>query len=125
MYSPDRDVLRSLLKRWQDGALDAFGVKMQAEAIWERDPIYGHYEEYSRDDPRSIYYAVLFNLEALSQQLILPDDIPVILSFLDTPLGKEREAWQMWDTYWNNIDYEKRRLALLDNPHYMKWAGIP
>lgn len=64
-----------------------------------------------RDDSRSIPIEVRSHLEILNHQLIVPEDIPAILAFLDTPPGEELAAWHVWESYWNNMDYDRRILS--------------
>jgi hypothetical protein len=70
------------------------------------------------NDPESIAIEVLSQLEILNHQLITTDDIPVIMEFLDTPPGEERDGWVKWQSYWKNVDYENRKRELIANPYY-------
>lgn len=112
-----RDELKYLLRSWQSGEIDERVVHERAERIWRHSI---PHVEYHEEDPKSIADEVLSNLEILDWQLITPDDIPAMLEFLNTLPGKEREGWQSWHSYWDSVDMEGRRLALLDNPYYAK-----
>ena len=109
--------LRQLLRRWGRGEVDERAVHRCAERLWEE---LGGGAEYPRQDPRSIPVEVLSHLEILDQQLVLPEDIPEILAFLDAPRGKELQAWSRWELYWDTRDYDERLERLKDNPHYSK-----
>lgn len=76
------------------------------------------YDLYPKSDVRSIGFAVLNFLESVwskPAESLTTDDIPTILEFLDTPAGKELEAWDKWENYWANLDYPARRKKLLEN----------
>lgn len=113
----ERNILKQLLLSWQKGELSEREVHEQAEVLWSQNP---QWEEYLPNDPRSINFEVAQQLELLPVQLIIPDDIPYFLTFLETPFGQEKEAWEFWTDYWNSIDFEERLIALLDNPYYSK-----
>jgi hypothetical protein len=71
-------------------------------------------DRYPKSDHRSIGFEVLNKLTCVYKagDLVL-EDIPVILEFLDTPPGKELEAWDTWEKYWAGLDYPARRKKLL------------
>ncbi len=75
-------------------------------------------DSYPKSDVRSIGFKVLNFLETVwgeSPEILITDDIPVILEFLDTPPDKSLEAWDKWEKYWANLDYAERRKKLLEN----------
>lgn len=111
--------VRELLERWARGDLDERLVHQEAEARYEElEPV----PKFPRDDSRSIPIEILSHLEILNHQLIVPEDIPAILAFLDTSPGEELEAWQTWESYWSNVDYDERIERLRDNPYYSSLA---
>ena len=110
----DRESIKRLLRRWAKGDLDKIQVLAQAEDFLEG----GEPSEFSEDDPRSIAFEVVFNLASLTVQLITKEDIPTILTFLDTPIGEEQKAWEEWNFYWDRIDFKKRRNELAADPDY-------
>lgn len=73
----------------------------------------------------AIALEVLLNLTALYEQLITPEDIPALLTFLATPPGKELEGWRALHQYWDSIDFEQRRLKLMSHPYYSKFPIPP
>lgn len=115
----EREVLRNLLRRWQAGELTDLQVREEAEAFWEQ---LSEVPRFSKDDPRSINFEVLLNLNMLYQQLIIPEDIPALLGFLDTPVGKEREGWQALHDYWASVDFKQRLQVLRSHPYYSKFS---
>ncbi len=79
--------------------------------------------EYSKSDKNSIIFEILTLLDNGDWQKIerlTTDDIPAILEFLDTPPGKELEAWDKWEKYWANLDYPERRKKLLEDKSCME-----
>lgn len=40
---------------------------------------------------------------------ILLEDVPFIREFLNTPPGKEKEACEKWEAYWDKVDFDERR----------------
>ena len=71
---------------------------------------------YPKSDKWSIIFAILNLLddgEWRMPERLTTEDIPAILEFLDTPPGKELEAWDKWEKYWDNLDYPARRKRLL------------
>jgi hypothetical protein len=103
------------VNKWARGELDERSVHEEAEALYEQlEPL----PEYPPEDARSIPIEVLSHLEILNHQLIVREDIPAILDFLETHPGKELEAWSQWEAYWNTLDYDERMERLRDNPYY-------
>jgi len=111
----DAKALRSLLKRWQRGEIDERSVHEEAERIWASKD---EWPVYPDTDPESIPMDVLEQLDVLNHQLIIPADIPAMLAFLDTPLGEEQRGWEEWERYWQGVDIDARRSALMHNPYY-------
>jgi hypothetical protein len=73
-------------------------------------------DKYPKADQRSIGLEVLDKLSwawTYDVEELTTDDIPAILEFLDTPPGKELEAWDKWEKYWASLDYPARRKKLL------------
>jgi hypothetical protein len=126
-HTPERETLRALLHRWQAGELTPIRVLVAAERLWEQDQQFGQpaAPTYARSDPHSIFYAVLWLLEALHVQPVTPDDIPAILAFLDTPAGSEESGWQQWDGYWDGIDLTARLTGFGDVGAYLEGRPTP
>ena len=107
----------TLLKKWLHKELNEIAVHEMAEVYYED---YADFKMYAESHPESIDMEVLRQLELMNYRLITPDDIPAIISFLETLPGEEREAWEKWKTYWDSIDFDVRRKALTDHPFYRK-----
>ncbi|MDP9311475.1 MAG: hypothetical protein M3R24_11440 [Chloroflexota bacterium] len=114
----ERAVLDHLLNCWEVGDIGPWDVVNEAEALEEqalkqRERIITRegvtmLRDFEPHDPRSIGATVLELLVTAHGSYVLPEDIAVMRTFLQTPLGDEDTAWQMWDTYWNSIDYTAR-----------------
>lgn len=59
-------------------------------------------------------------LESLNAQWIIVEDVPAILSFLDTRVGNEVQAWSKWRNNWDHVDFASRKHILGSNPYYAK-----
>lgn len=105
MTEVDRDQLRQLLLRWQKGELRAIDVLEEAETLVET---FGPLPQYPQGDPRSIAIEVLDDLDCLIGQRIMAEDIPALLTFLNTPPGEEARGWQELHRYWESIDFDQR-----------------
>lgn len=114
-----RDALQELLLRWEQGLVRPEEVHEEAESLVAECGLPAK----SRSDPASLVVEVLAHLEIMNQQLVVAEDVPFILDFLSTASGKERDAWQAWEAYWNGIDYEQRKQALASNPFYLTSAA--
>ena len=84
-----------------------------AEALWEG----GAWPDYGDTDVRSIAFEVLAQLDILNHQLITVEDVPTLVSFLDTASGKTANGWMQCRQYWDSIDWNQRRLALASHPY--------
>ncbi len=111
----ERETIKDLLEQWELGKIDEKHVHSQAETLWGQED----WPNYSKEDPKSIAIEVLSQLDILNVQLIMKEDIPILIEFLNTEPGKELEAWKKWEKYWNNIDFEKRKMLVKDNPYYI------
>lgn len=121
-----REQLVTLLRRWQRGELVPLDVLVAAESMWESDPLAGQPEApvFPRSDPRAIDYRVLWLLEVLHCDPLLPADIPAILAFLETPAGHEAAAWRRWGAYWAEIEWEARLRAVGDRTSYLQTGRL-
>ena len=93
----------------------------EREVHEEAERLCDHYEEwpmFPEHHPESIAIEVLSHLEILNHQLITREDIPAMLTFLDTPLGKELRGWKTWRRYWDGLNLHSRQNVLKNNPYY-------
>jgi hypothetical protein len=110
-----RSELLDLLEQWRTGIIDERKVHEQAEALMEE---LAEQSEYPENDPKSIPMEVLLHLDILNHQLITPEDIPAMQAFLQTPFGQESPGWATWRSYWDSLDFERRKQELSSNPYY-------
>ena len=106
---PDRQTLISLLKRWQVGEVDHWRVVEEAEAI--ADSLWNDAEmipEVVKSDPGSIALVVLCRLSTAYVYGVLPVDIPMLLEFLETPVGEELSGWERFEAYWSETNMKGR-----------------
>src|SRR5512138_2035866 len=103
-----RSWLQRLLDRWEAGEITEKQVHEQAEERWDAE----EWPILPETDPRSIQLEVLSILDSLNVQWVTKEDIPAIRSFLRTPVGAELSGWKSWRSYWNGVDFEKRRTEL-------------
>jgi hypothetical protein len=59
-------------------------------------------------DTCSVPLVVLDLLSSAHISWVLPADIPMLVSFLETPAGEESEGWERFDAYWEGIDMGAR-----------------
>ena len=112
---PLKSELILLLEQWHAGLIDEKSVHSRAEAY------YGAYREDDEEtlSPQDalVYHAICI-LEVLPAYMILQEDVPFIINFLNTGPGREDEAMDAWDDYWNLLDYEARKRRVSQNPYY-------
>lgn len=111
---PSRAQLRALVVDWQRGEVSAREVHEQAELSLESFD----WQDLPRSDPLSVAYEVLSQLDMLNHQLIVPDDIPAIMAFLESSPDAAAAAWEQWERYWATIDFEERRKNLRGDDTY-------
>src|SRR4051812_21180444 len=115
---PDKQELIGLLQQWQAGDIDVQAVHEAAEQLYER---YGEEDEESLTGPGLLGYQVVCILEVLPVYLVIPDDVPYMLDFLNAASADMDVALEHWDDYWNELDYNARREILKAHPYYSRW----
>jgi sRNA-binding protein len=116
-YETEKARLRSALLRWQSAELNERQVHEEAERIWAQG---SPWPELPDEHALSIVAEVARILDSLNSEWVTVEDVPTLLSFLDTPPGDEARAWSSWRTYWNHVDFSSRRHDLEANPYYAK-----
>lgn len=114
-----RDIVRSKLQDWQK-------AKLTNQQIWEWAlnewfPIEDDYEDLERSANgtwESICRDIIWMLEDLNQNHISKKDIPILLEYLDTPLGQYQVGKNRIDNYFENIDWNSRKQELIGVPPY-------
>jgi len=112
-----KDLVLEILEDWKSGKINEIIAQEKAEKLYEE---FMHYENLSYNNPEAIAYEVLCQLEILNHQLIIKEDIPFIVDFLNTKQGEEKKAWESWQNYWDEIDVDDRLDKLRDNSFYDK-----
>jgi hypothetical protein len=108
--------IRELLHQWQQEKIDEQRIHIEAESLYEA--LSDSINRPSEEEQDSIIYEILSHLSLLHYQLIIPEDIPAIFKFLDTPHSGLHEGWKEWREYWDNLDVNHRRESLKHNPYY-------
>ena len=108
-----KKILLNLLDKWAKNEITEIDILEETEVLLEQTT----WIEFKENNPQSIIFDVLSNLEALCTQLIIKEDIPAIIAFLNTPKGKEKKGWKDWKEYWDKIDFKNRQEFLRN--HYM------
>lgn len=115
-----RDTLRSLLIRWQSGEITEREIHEEAEELylqfWAERPTNA---EIAHDDPASFLGEILAQLEMLNVGLIVTEDIPAMLAFLNTSQGEEAKSWLAWERYMQSIDFKEREGRIATNRYYI------
>ena len=104
-----------MLEGWEHGRLTALDVLNAAEDLVDE----AAHREYAETNPDSIPWELLRQLGELHIRWIIEEDIPVMLQFLETPRGKEREGWMAWRSYWDRLDFARRGELLKGDPFYI------
>lgn len=105
------DDLLEVLQAWEDGSLQYEEVQAWAEALYDSRV---HPFE-SEDDKRSIIEAVIEDLSWMYTNPTLKEDIPALRQFLVMDQSSPREAWQFIKSYWETVDWEKRKAVMWKN----------
>jgi hypothetical protein len=114
-----RRELAGILRQWADGELSAEQVHEWASS---RDMNFAN-DEIDMDDwegegPDSVAHEVLVALDMLDMNLMLVEDIPIYLEFLNTPIDHFNEGYRKWNTALESIDYKVRQQSLKEIPLY-------
>ena len=106
--------LRWLLQGWHACMVAADEVHYLAEKWLSEE----EWVELPKEDPGSVVFEVLAQLDILNQQLIIQEDVSALLSFMET--GKEDAllAWRTWEDYWEGVDFKARQIILSGDPIY-------
>jgi hypothetical protein len=92
----ERTLLLSIALQWRSGEWNERQVHEEAERIWAQG---SPWPEVPEDDPRSVVLEVVQMLDILNSELVISDDIPAILAFLETESGNEAQGWSTWRMY--------------------------
>lgn len=109
-----RGELFHLLIKWQSGELST-------QDVWDwasHHYLPGEMEYDDWEDESSVAHELLCVLDSLDMNLVLVDDAPIHLTFLETPMGEFAEGFRRWKHAHQQIDFELRRQQLKDDPIY-------
>lgn len=102
---PGRDQILAVLLAWSTGHYADEEV-----AEWAAGFTYKVWlPEHPPDDVRSIYVEVILQLSALHVQPLTRDDVPALRLFVTAAAGDARDAWRIWWTHLESIDWSTRR----------------
>jgi hypothetical protein len=109
-----RDELAQKLKDWQAGRVSSEELLRWADGLYPSDDV--DYEDWEGDD--SVTNEVLAALDMLDMNLALPEDAPIYLDFLSTPVGQFQVGYARYKQALERIDYSTRRTSLRSVPPY-------
>ena len=113
------DVAR-VLTEWSTGRMTSIEVLSWADSRYPSDDV--DYEDWEGDD--SVTNEVLGALDMLDMNLALPEDAPIYLQFLSTPVGQYSSGSAEFQRRLAAIDYESRRAQLRDTMPYAPFCGV-
>lgn len=70
------------------------------------------------DGEESVAREVLMMLDSLDLHLVLAEDVPLHLEFLQTPVGAFEDARRAWQERLADLDYAARKKNLVNDPIY-------
>lgn len=112
-YITRGEIIR-MLQAWQAG-------EMATQQLWDWashrfQSGAADYDDW--DDADSVAREVLAALDSLDLHLMLAEDVPLHLAFLQTPIGAFSEACRDWRAALAGLDYALRKRQLRDDPIY-------
>jgi len=110
-----KDVAQALMD-WQAGRISSPEIQSWAESLYPNDAV--DYEDWEGDEENSVTNEILAALDMLDMNLTLPEDAPIYLEFVSTPLGEFKKGYEQWQNRLGKIDYASRRVQLKTNPLY-------
>jgi len=111
-----RNELRDLLTKWQRGQITAEELNSLAGELYPNDEV--GYEDWEADGESSVTNEVLAALDMMDMNLMVPEDVPAYLEFLNTPLGSFKEGYSKLRQCLQHINIEDRQVALSKIPFY-------
>ena len=70
-------------------------------------------EEYAQGNPAHVPIRVIEKLDMMFWHLVMEEDIPFLLAFLNTPGEKTERAMKAWDNYFTPKLFRRREECLL------------
>ena len=76
------------------------------------------YDDWELNQENSVTNEVLAKLDTIDMNLTTTEDIPALLRFLETPIGKFHEGLEKLEKYINSINYKAREAELASIDFY-------
>lgn len=109
-----RGELIRMLQSWQAGELGTQQLWDWASHRFQAGQ--ADYDDW--DGENSVASEVLTMLDSLDLHLMLAEDVPLHLAFLQSPLGAFNASQLAWQHELASLDYDERRVTLKDDPIY-------
>ena len=110
--------IAAVLQQWQQGLLTAKQVHDWAEDTYMQVEL----DDWEGDEDYSVANEVLGALDMLNLNLMVPEDIPIYLDFLRTPLGQFAMGSATFQDAIGQIDYIARKKMLAADPFYARFC---
>ncbi|HEV3145796.1 MAG TPA: hypothetical protein VGZ47_18045 [Gemmataceae bacterium] len=114
-----RNEIAEVLRKWQLGLLTAEHVHNWAGARYLHDDVDYDDEE---NDEHSVANEVMAHLDLLDMNLMVAEDIPIYLEFLETPAGQFEQGCKKFNEALDRIEIEARRQQLTHIPLYAPYC---
>ena len=111
-----RQEIAKELINWHTGKLSSAQIQIWAESLYLNDDV--DYEDCEGEQDNSVSNEILSALDMLDMNLALPEDAPIYLEFLQTPVGCFQIGFKRWQEMLQQINYASRRVQLISNPLY-------
>jgi hypothetical protein len=118
MLKVSREDIASVLVKWGRGEMSDKEV-MDWAGYWigQGFPC----DDWEEDN--SVCLELIYQLDSLDMNLMLPEDIPIHLEFLGTPPGEFDRGHERWRFAMAGIDFKTRARQLRNNPLYRPFCG--
>jgi hypothetical protein len=117
-----REEVAQKLRDWAEGRSSTEEIQSWATSAYMNDEV--DFADWEKDDD-SVTKEVVAALDMLDMNLVLPEDAPIYLEFLDTPIGGFAAGYAKLQGRVDAIDYEKRRVRLRDVEPYAPFLSAP
>ena len=107
-----------VLQKWLKGEVDEEELYRWAGSRYS----VSDYDVEDREEDDSITNEVLGHLDMMDMNLVVKEDIPAMIEFLNTPKGKFNEGYSQWARYTKSINYKQRKEKLRHNPFYKTYC---
>jgi hypothetical protein len=70
------------------------------------------------EDELSATHEIQAQLDSMDINLVVVDDVPIHMTFLAAPREKKAQAYGVWKSELDSIDYRRRQKSLQDDPMF-------